>query len=269
MTIPIRKDPAGFKSTELRNARILVGLVTDFEELVLLMFERKGRALATPLTHKLIELTLGVSTPAFKDIDFKSFYKNIEVIEDYIDKNAVGVASRKISESSIQHGQEWADKSLSRYGIITTQAQYTNTKPFYLPSEQKMISMYKERIQSEIRGLTSYQSTLIKREITAGFKNGETVTQIANRLGKITEMSKSKAITIARTETLAAGNAAATERYKTMGIERVEWIAALDDAVCPECEDLHGQMFDIGDTPDLPVHPNCRCTTIPVITLEE
>jgi hypothetical protein len=34
---------------------------------------------------------------------------------------------------------------------------------------------------------------------------------------------------------------------------------------CPECESLHGNEYEIGSEPALPVHPNCRCTVIPVI----
>jgi SPP1 gp7 family putative phage head morphogenesis protein len=82
-------------------------------------------------------------------------------------------------------------------------------------------------------------------------------------------MAKNKAITIARTETLAAGNAAAKERYKSAGIDKVEWVSAYDDRICEECESLHGNVYPIGDTPDIPVHPNCRCTLIPYIEKEE
>lgn len=264
---PIRKDPAGFKTTELKNARILVNIVLDFEELVLGMLESKGRALAKPLEDGLVRLYLGkpipLALPAFNDVDFNKFYENVEVLEGFIDKNATAPAAKKIATSSIEHGNAWADKSFARFGVGKQGAVPEGTKPFYLPPDTKMISLYKERIQSEIKGLTSFQSTAIKREITKGFERGETVKQIANRVKGVTQMATRKAITIARTETLAAGNTAALARYEKYGVNKVQWIAAYDDRVCPECEGLHEKIYNIGDEPDLPLHPNCRCTIIP------
>jgi SPP1 gp7 family putative phage head morphogenesis protein len=49
-------------------------------------------------------------------------------------------------------------------------------------------------------------------------------------------------------------------------VEKVEWLSATeDDRVCDECEALNGQIFDIDSVPEIPVHPNCRCCTAPVV----
>ena len=128
--------------------------------------------------------------------------------------------------------------------------------------------MYEAKVLSEIKGLTGFQATGLKRELLEGFKAGETIDQIARRVRDVTGKSMNKAITIARTETLAAGNAAAKERYLEAGIERVEFVAALDDRVCEECEDLHGNTYPIGEAPSPPIHPNCRCTLVPLIAVD-
>lgn len=249
---PIRKDPAGFKTTELKNARVLAGLVRDFEELFLLEIERsKTRALATPLKKF--------------TFDLPAYYAFIDSIEELIDKRAAQPAATAVTDASIAHGRKWADKNMVQLGVTTIAPTYANAKPFYLPPEQKMMEMYKDKMMSEIRGLTSYQATSLKREMLAAFNNGETINQITRRVRDVTGKSISKSITIARTETLAAGNAAAKERYKGFGVEMVEWVASLDDSVCEECESEHGNVYPIDDAPDLPVHPNCRCTLVPVI----
>lgn len=252
---PIRKDPAGFKSTELHNARILAGLVKDFEELFLREVERsKGRALAAPLKKFTFDLT--------------AYYAAIDAIEGVIDTQAAPPAAVTVTVAAVTHGRIWADKNLGRFGVTTTAPSYTNAKPFYLPPEQKMIDMYEAKVLSEIKGLSGYQATNLKREMLEGFKAGETVNQIARRVRDVTGKSINKAVTIARTETLAAGNAAAKERYSAAGVEMVEWIAAYDDRVCPECEEKHGTVYPIDGSPDLPVHPNCRCTLVPVVGVD-
>ena len=251
---PIRKDPAGFKTTELKNARILAGLVTDFEELFLRVIERKPpRELAAPKKFT---------------FDLAAYYEAIDAIEGFIDKDPANKAAETVTVASVNHGRMWADKSMGAFGI-TANAPVAGAKPYYLPPEQRMIDMYEAKALSEIKGLTGYQATNLKREMLESFKAGETINQITKRVKSVTGKSTNKAITIARTETLAAGNAAAKERYKGAGVERVEWVAAYDDRVCEECESKHGETFDIDDAPELPVHPNCRCTLVPVMTAPE
>jgi hypothetical protein len=46
--------------------------------------------------------------------------------------------------------------------------------------------------------------------------------------------------------------------------ELVEILTAGDDDVCPDCEDLAGQTYDIDEAEGLiPAHPNCRCAFVP------
>ena len=252
---PIRKDPAGFKTTELHNARILAGIVNDFEELFLRVLQgTAGRSLA-----QLIK-----PIPASSYLHAADLFRAAESIEKHIDDFAAEPAAVAIVGAATFHGRAWADRSLGRFGISTTAPTHPNQKPFYLAPEQKMISMYRERVMSEIKGMTNAQSIGIKRAIVSGFQAGETVVDITKRVREVTAMTKRKAITIARTETLAAGNAAAKDRYRGVGVEMVEWISAADDGrTCQECLDLNGSTYPIDETPEIPAHPNCRCTLVP------
>ena len=245
---PIRKDPAGFKATELHNARILVGLVKDFEELFLQVMERKG----------VRELAVKKYT-----FDISAYFDAIDAIEGFIDKDPANKAAVTVTVASTLHGRMWADKNLGRFGITTTAPPYTNAKPFYLPPEQRMVDMYKDAMVSEIKNITGQYATGLKRELQQAWTNGETINQITRRVSEVTGRSINKSITVARTETLRAGNSAALVRYTDAGVTQVQWVAALDDRVCEECEGLHENVYDIGSEPDLPVHPNCRCTVVP------
>jgi SPP1 gp7 family putative phage head morphogenesis protein len=288
--MPIRKDPAGFKTTELGNARILVNLTRDFEELVL---NGLARAKGRQLSERELIIPTGISSLFWKSAlivpfpsEFMMMFDTVDQVEMFIDEEPAARAAARMAWVAQAQGIKWASKNLiraglekpdpvvawagsGRFGITDKIPSTTNTKPFTLPPDQKMIAMYKERIQSEIKSLTSAQSTAIKRAITEGFQNGETTAQIARRIKDVTEKVKGKAITIARTETLAAGNAAAKQRYADAGVQKVEWIAAYDDRVCDDCESKHGEIYSINDRIDIPLHPNCRCTLVPYIEKEE
>ena len=46
------------------------------------------------------------------------------------------------------------------------------------------------------------------------------------------------------------------------GVKKVEWVSRKDSRVCPDCQDLDGQIFDIDDVPAK--HWACRCYLRPV-----
>ena len=79
-----------------------------------------------------------------------------------------------------------------------------------------------------------------------------------------------RSLTIALTEGSRAANAATMDSYAALGVAQIQWVAA--DPQDEEC-DIDGEIVDVngefsngltGD--DLPVHPNCRCSTMPVET---
>lgn len=66
-----------------------------------------------------------------------------------------------------------------------------------------------------------------------------------------------------RTEASHAYNSAAIESYKEAGLAYIEYLAEAD--CCELCEPYSGERFLIADAPTIPVHPNCRCTYLPVV----
>ena len=67
---------------------------------------------------------------------------------------------------------------------------------------------------------------------------------------------------LVRTEQVFAFQSAALERYEKMGVQRLFYSASAD--ACPICAPDSGKIFAFDKVPDIPRHPNCRCTTIPV-----
>lgn len=74
---------------------------------------------------------------------------------------------------------------------------------------------------------------------------------------------------VAQTETARAMTVATLDEYGEAGVERKEFLTASDDLVDEDCQENQ----DFGPVPltasfpngDPPVHPNCRCTVIPVV----
>jgi len=74
---------------------------------------------------------------------------------------------------------------------------------------------------------------------------------------------KSHASMVARTETMRHRNAGHVNSYYDRGIEQV--IGRSFDC-CDLCaEEIEDQVFNLGEEPDLPLHPNCKCIWEPVI----
>jgi len=106
----------------------------------------------------------------------------------------------------------------------------------------------------------------LRGQLAAGMEAGESIAQITKRLeGYFIENAKRRAELISRTEVITASNQAANNRYAHEGVEKVEWLTSRDGVVCPECDPLDGQEYPIKEGPRPSLHPNCRCTILPVI----
>ena len=66
-----------------------------------------------------------------------------------------------------------------------------------------------------------------------------------------------------RTEASHAYNSAALQSYMDAGLQEVDYLAESD--CCELCEPYRKKRFPIDDVPVIPVHPNCRCTYLPVV----
>lgn len=81
--------------------------------------------------------------------------------------------------------------------------------------------------------------------------------------------SRSRALTISRTETAAGYSQGSIAAYKASGVvKQTEWLLGPDP--CPECEALAGMKADLGEEfadgiSAPPAHPNCTCVLSPLV----
>jgi len=122
----------------------------------------------------------------------------------------------------------------------------------------------------------------IQRTVTQGVLAGKSIPEVARDIGGVVKdkeafrqagktvfkTAQQRATLIARTETLRAHNEGRKAFYKEAGVEKVQWLTADDERTCPECAPLNGKVFPIGEAPELPRHPGCRCTwsSVPSVT---
>jgi SPP1 gp7 family putative phage head morphogenesis protein len=92
---------------------------------------------------------------------------------------------------------------------------------------------------------------------------GDNPRKIARDIADALDISRSRALTIARTEMLRAYREAALETYRANDdvVEGWLWMSALDAKTCCICIAMHGTVHDLSE--DLNGHPNCRCTKSP------
>lgn len=132
----------------------------------------------------------------------------------------------------------------------------------------------------------------LKKALQDGISNDESVPEIRKRVEDVfKQASRSRAETIARTETIRVNNIGHVAGYKQSGVVQFkEWLVALDERTCEFClqmekeyrvksldedflkegDELKGVnggtlTIDYSNIGEPPLHPNCRCTVLPVV----
>lgn len=131
--------------------------------------------------------------------------------------------------------------------------------------DPRVHEVIEERNIAALKGITDELGKRIKAQLSEGIVKGEGMKKLAKRIAEATDIPMNRARVMARTETMFAFNVAKDEEFRKYGVAKVEWVAALDERMCPTCGSYHGKVFPIDECPPCPNHPNCRCTTIPYI----
>lgn len=200
-----------------------------------------------------------------------------------------------MSEARIERGEHWtgsyiaaayergvkdAGTNLRRLGIVAAD-ELTDAEQIdfaQMPVHSDAIRSMWRRQFSELDGITDAVAQEVRRELADGVIDGVGSDELARRLNeRVDAVGMTRARTLARTETVRAHNEAALSRYERHGVDEVttvvELLTAQDARVCEECQSLSesGGPNNDGTWPIdeahgiLPVHPNCRCTFIPVV----
>tara|TARA_Y100000310_G_scaffold58078_1_gene53277 strand:+ start:1047 stop:2888 length:1842 start_codon:yes stop_codon:yes gene_type:complete len=112
---------------------------------------------------------------------------------------------------------------------------------------------------------TTYEE--LRHALAEGFEAGESAPQMTKRIREYYQGGyERRATLVARTEVIAASNEGALQGYESEGVIKTEYYAALDERTCEECMAYHGTVRPIDEARGvIPVHPQCRCTWVPIV----
>jgi SPP1 gp7 family putative phage head morphogenesis protein len=130
-----------------------------------------------------------------------------------------------------------------------------------------------------IKDWTESERAAITGAIRLGVAQGMTVpemvksirgTKALNYADGLLAITSRHAEAVVRTSVAHVGAVARMETYLSNGdiLKGTQWDATLDHRTCPRCGALDGRVFAFGRGPVEPLHPNCRCVRVPLLSDE-
>ena len=138
--------------------------------------------------------------------------------------------------------------------------------------------------------VTDETNTILRKQLADGIEVGEGIPELRKRVEEVfVGMEKYRSERIARSEVIRATNWATEQAYiESKVVEGKAWLTAMDERVCTTCGPMDGReiplkenyfnqgdviigsdgsetIADYGDIGFPPLHPNCRCTIIPIV----
>lgn len=144
---------------------------------------------------------------------------------------------------------------------------------FFRPIHADRVGLIYTRAYSELDGITRAVDARLSSILAQGMLEGRAPKKIAKDITDgIKSIGIARARKLARTEVVRAHSEATLNAYEESEIEGVnilsEFSTSADNAVCPKCEKLEGKEYTVAEARGIiPVHPNCRCTWLPVVSV--
>lgn len=149
------------------------------------------------------------------------------------------------------------------------------------PNVQAAIKRNLRKFAGQITETTTQE---IRTLIAAGIEQGESFNALKDRIMAYAGFSDARAEMIARSEVIRGQTDAELTAWEETGIvTEIVWYTALDERVCPQCYPLHGKQVALktaflttdemaslhipnydGSIKGPPLHPQCRCTLLPI-----
>ena len=106
-------------------------------------------------------------------------------------------------------------------------------------------------------------NTRVMNDVEDMILRGRSPDKIKKKLMEDYTIKFHEADRLIRTEASHAYNGAALQSYQEAGCTEVDFLAESD--CCELCAPYRDKRYPIADAPVIPVHPNCRCTYLPVV----
>lgn len=147
----------------------------------------------------------------------------------------------------------------------------------YIPDVDDEI---KRQIRKFATSMLSTEQDKMAEIIAQGLKEGKSIPEIRRAMSaEFDNLTRVQSERITRTEVLKANNFGAVDAWEQSGlVEGKQWLTAEDDRVDPECARYNGKIIGLKDyytkteydtVDEPPLHPNCRCTVLPIVKATE
>ena len=108
----------------------------------------------------------------------------------------------------------------------------------------------------------------LMQTLSRGFVRGDSLDRMTREFAQRMGVSESRAATLIHTESAHMAAEAAEQGYRETGVQSYRFEAALDLKTCAVCGALDQREFPLAEHETginyPPLHPRCRCTTVPV-----
>lgn len=187
--------------------------------------------------------------PILEEIAKDGVYIALEQIGMANDEAMVKLANQKAIEWANSRAAEWVGKTVNAAGDLVENPN----------ADWRIDSATREMLRSTVT-----------QALDEGWSNDE----LADAIQTNAAFSDSRAEMIARTETAFADVNGNMTAYRESGqVVGKKWITG--DGCCDDCQELDGVVVGLddvfpnggGDAP--PLHPNCRCDVVPILSDEE
>lgn len=115
----------------------------------------------------------------------------------------------------------------------------------------------------------------LRYELLEGMQEGEGADKLSRRIKEVFDGDEVNTELIARNEIIVSSKRATLEAYEDAGAWGREWVTIPGDRTCDLCEEMDGKIVETGesfknpetgeDVPNDQMHPQCRCTTKPIM----
>lgn len=141
-----------------------------------------------------------------------------------------------------------------------------------VPRHRETLKLLYTRNYKQLEGVSSHTEQTLSRLMSESFMAGHNPRKTARILNsELTDIRRSRAEVLARTEFMNAHTQATAESYQAHGIEKADVLTAGDSRVCAQCKALAaGNPYPVAEIRTiLPAHPQCRCSIAPVVSEQE
>lgn len=289
---PSRVDPT---RTGLIRGRFVAELVTRFrrlkEAVIDFLVTQDALALEPANSFTTVRKLLGLAAPQRRQYAFQTDIQKLDTFNEYFRQKVEEEILRSVPgtflppQGSLASGPwmtrfiELAYKRGMAAAVASAQASGQPVKGIFGqqlsfeefvqqtfdPLKSSKVQMLATRSFESLKGVTGDMAGRMNRILAQGMMDGTSVRKIAKQMTEeIDGLTRSRAMTIARTEIIHAHAEGQLDSFEELGIEelnmKVEWTTAGDDHVCPLCAKQAGKTFTIAKARGLiPLHPNCRC----------